>query len=146
MSLFIDLLYFIKSYHLPSILPKLYTLPVTHIYVVLDLKNYLVKTLTGLKYHINGLELLIQSIHLSVKKKILDSNLFSGKCSITLNEDSLIDMDSFFPIKSEDELMGFETSISDSAIHCMLVVYIFNIQKYLFYLVILYLLEINIKP
>lgn len=88
------------------------------------MKSYLVKTLTGLKYRIDCLELVTQRIHLNIEK-LLDYNnsLFTGQHSaIQSNDDSVTDyMDSFFPIKSEEELLAFETAISDLHIRRILV-------------------------
>jgi hypothetical protein len=40
------------------------------IFIFVELKCYVVKTLTSLKYRIDGLETLTQTIHLNVKKII----------------------------------------------------------------------------
>ncbi|KAF0689989.1 DUF4806 domain-containing protein, partial [Aphis craccivora] len=87
------------------------------------LKSYVVKTLTSLKYRIDGLETLTQTIHLNVEK-IIDNYMSVTEHRSTVSyEDnmSLIDIDSYFPIKYYEELRNFETIISNLDIRRVLV-------------------------
>lgn len=98
------------------------------IFIFVELKNYVVKTLTSLKYRIDGLETLTQTIHLNVEK-IIDNHMSVPEHRSTVSyEDniSLIDMDSYFPIKCYDELTNFETIISNLDVRRVLVI-IYNI-------------------
>lgn len=104
------------------------TIDLNNIYFyITDLKSYMVKTLTSLKYRIDGLETLTQTIHLNIEK-LIERNNETAQCSNVLNEESLVDMDSIFPIKTEEELQAFETLITNIDIRRMMVIlYVYNV-------------------
>jgi len=94
------------------------------IFIFVELKSYVVKTLTSLKYRIDGLETLTQTIHLNVEKIIDNYMSVTEHRSTVSHEDnmSLIDIDSYFPIKYYEELRNFETIISNLDIRRVLVI------------------------
>jgi len=98
------------------------------IFIFVELKSYIVKTLTSLKYRIDGLETLTQTIHFNVEKIIDNHMSVPEHRSIVSYEDniSVIDMDSYFSIKCYNELTNFETIISNLDVRRILVI-IYNI-------------------
>lgn len=104
--------------------------------ILIDLKGYLVRTLTHLKYRIDGIESVVQTIHMNVEKLINDPIYNNIRSSTSVNSiDDTFDMD-VFPIKDNDELIKFETLIAENKEYrSLLVIYLYllmNRYKYLY--------------
>lgn len=112
------------------------------IFIFVELKSYVVKTLTSFQYRIDGLETLTQTIHLNVEKIINNYMSVPEHCSTVSYEDnmSVIDIDSYFPIKYYEELRNFETIISNLDI-CRVLVTMCNILLYIKFLNLTTILE-----
>lgn len=74
----------------------------------------MVKTLTQLRYRIDEisfyLETMVQTSHLNIEK-IIDLRNVDGSSTLVENMDTF-DMNNIFPIKNNEELVSFETSIN----------------------------------
>lgn len=80
----------------------------------------MIKTLTQIKYRIDGIETIVQNSHLNIEK-LIDSRI-SESSKFVENSDTL-DMDTAidFPINNDEELLQFETSIENKAYRSALV-------------------------
>lgn len=88
---------------------------------LIDLKSYLVRTLTQLKYRIDGLESVVQTIHLNIEK-LINEPTNNDRSSTSVNSIDTFDMDNIFPIKYHDNLVQFETSIENKEYRSLLVI------------------------
>jgi len=79
------------------------------IFLIADLKSYLIKTLTQIRYRIDGIETVVQANNLNIEKLLDLKNNFEPSSLST--EQLNFDMDKIFPIKNEDELKVFESLI-----------------------------------
>lgn len=92
-----------------------------------DLKNYLIKTLTQIRYRIDGIETVVQNNNINIEKLLDLRNNFEH--SSILADQLYFDMDKIFPIKNEEDLKEFESLILNKDHRSVLVILLLNILQ-----------------
>lgn len=88
--------------------------------MIADLKNYLIKTLTQIRYRIDGIETVVQNNNINIEKLLDLKNNFEHS---SISVDQLdFDMDKIFPIKNEEDLIEFESLILNKDHRSVLVI------------------------
>lgn len=90
------------------------------IFLIADLKSYLIKTLTQIRYRIDGIETIVQTNNLNIEKLIDLRNNFEPSSILAEQQD--FDMDKIFPIKNEEDLKEFESLILNKDYRSVLVI------------------------
>ena len=90
------------------------------IFLIADLKSYLIKTLTQIRYRIDGIETVVQTNNLNIEKLIDLRNNFEP--SFILDEQQDFDMVKILPIKNEEDLKEFESLILNKDYRNVLVI------------------------
>lgn len=99
----------------------------------------MIKTLTQIKYRIDGIETVVQANNLKIEKLLDLKNNFEPSSIST--EQLNFDMDTIFPIKNEDELKEFESLILSKDYRSVLVILLLflNILLFIIYFIYLYI-------